>query len=314
MQPITYFPPLEKAFGRMKRSLFKPFNFTKWLALAFTAWLANLCEGGNGGTGGGNFNLPSGQGGGGGPDFSSLTQKIGSTEIAIIVAVAVVVLLLAVTIGLVVTWINSRGKFMFLDNVVHNRALVADPWRRFHDLGNSLFLWRLGFFVVGLAAAMALGGLVLLAAGGFSGFGFASARNTIVTLLAILLAFVFVVAVAYVSLFLDSFVVPIMYKSNLTATAAWAAFLPWVERCFGPLFLYGLFVLAFWVAVGLCVVAAGLFTCCVVFLLLIIPYVGTVILLPVLVTYRSFSLEFLAQLDPGFEVFPGTREAATVGP
>jgi hypothetical protein len=40
-------------------------------------------------------------------------------------------------------------------------------------------------------------------------------------------------------------------------------------------------------------------TCCIVGL----PYVGTVILLPLYVTYRIFSLEFLAQFDPEFDVF-----------
>jgi len=34
-----------------------------------------------------------------------------------------------------------------------------------------------------------------------------------------------------------------------------------------------------------------------------LPYVGTVILLPFYVTYRLFSVEFLAQFDPGFDLF-----------
>ncbi len=44
---------------------------------------------------------------------------------------------------------------------------------------------------------------------------------------------------------------------------------------------------------------ACLLTCCIV----AFPYVGTVILLPILVTYRLFSVEFLAQFDPGFDLF-----------
>jgi len=40
-------------------------------------------------------------------------------------------------------------------------------------------------------------------------------------------------------------------------------------------------------------------TCCIV----VLPYVGTVILLPIWVTYRLFSVEFLAQFDPGFDLF-----------
>jgi len=36
--------------------------------------------------------------------------------------------------------LRSRGKFMFLDNVVHDRAEVSQPWQDFRRLGNSLFL------------------------------------------------------------------------------------------------------------------------------------------------------------------------------
>ncbi len=47
----------------------------------------------------------------------------------------------------------------------------------------------------------------------------------------------------------------------------------------------------------------GFATCCLGFLLLAIPYVGTVLLLPLLVAYRYLSLEFLAQFDPSLDVF-----------
>jgi|GEM_PF-5006444 hypothetical protein len=41
--------------------------------------------------------------------------------------------------------------------------------------------------------------------------------------------------------------------------------------------------------------------------LLALPSVGTVVLLPVHVTYRLFSLAFLAQFDPGLDL-AGLRE------
>jgi hypothetical protein len=37
--------------------------------------------------------------------------------------------------------------------------------------------------------------------------------------------------------------------------------------------------------------------------------VGTVILLPVWVTYRLFSVEFLAQFDPGLDLFAPLQPA-----
>ena len=57
------------------------------------------------------------------------------------------------------------------------------------------------------------------------------------------------------------------------------------------LLLYILFAIVFAIAC--------LLTCCV----LALPYIGTVLLLPIIVTYRILSLEFLAQFDPGFDLF-----------
>jgi len=111
------------------------------------------------------------------------------------------------------------------------------------------------------------------------------------------------VAVVYASLFLNAFVVPIMYRHNLSAMAAWRAFLPWLSAQPASFFLYGIFVLLLFVGAGIAICAVGLVTCCIAFLLLAIPYVGTVVLLPLLVAYRYLSLEFLAQFDPGLNVF-----------
>ena len=107
------------------------------------------------------------------------------------------------------------------------------------------------------------------------------------------------IVAAFVALLLEAFVIPIMYKYELKATEAWRYFLPWLKSRPLPFFLYGLFVLVLGL---LFVVFFGLLcvlTCCIVAL----PYVGTVILLPIWVTYRLFSLEFLAQFDPGFDLF-----------
>ena len=47
-----------------------------------------------------------------------------------------------------------------------------------------------------------------------------------------------------------------------------------------------------------------LVTCCCAGCLMALPYLGTVLLLPVLVFKRSYSLYFLAQFGPEYDVFP----------
>ena len=68
-----------------------------------------------------------------------------------------------------------------------------------------------------------------------------------------------------------------------------------------------------WKYLGIVVAALCLVTCCIV----LIPYVGTVILLPAWVLYRIYSVEFLAQFHPDFDVFTGvpavTDETELIG-
>ena len=297
---VDYVAPLRRAWARMKGILFRPFDLGTWLVIGFSAWLAGLAGGGGGG--GFRFNPSRGHV----PSLHVRQALRGAWEhlrahpnwLALIVVAAAV---LAVIV-LLLLWISSRGKFVFLDNVVHGRARIAEPWRRFAQRGDSLFFWRLGFVIACIVAVAAVGTLAVVSAGGFAGFGFANVRAATITVLAVLAAFVLGVACAYVSIVLDGFVVPVMYRDGVGAVEAWRRLLPWIEANFGSFLLYGLFLLGLAVALGVGVVVAGLLTCCVGLLLVALPYVGTVILLPFLVTYRAFSLEFLAQFDPGFAI------------
>ncbi len=296
---IGYVEPLGAAWRRARAILFRPFEARTWLVLGFAAWLAGLMEG----IGGGGARL-------GIPKRSTLRHGVESVSLAWedllehpwVAALLVAGVITAAAVALLLLWVSSRAKFVYLDNVVTGRAAIGEPWRRTRHLGTSLFLWRLGFFGISLAVAAILALLFYFVAGGWQGWRFATTRTSLITALAALAFLFFFIAVALVTLFLDSFVVPLMAHANLTAGAAWAAFLPWLEAHTGAFVLYALFVLALWVGVGLAVLAAGFATCCVVFVLVALPYLGTVALLPVHVTYRLLSLAFLAQFDPGLDL------------
>jgi hypothetical protein len=59
------------------------------------------------------------------------------------------------------------------------------------------------------------------------------------------------------------------------------------------------------------VLAAFVVTCCIACCLVIIPYIGTVLLLPLLAFTRSYSLYYLAQYGPHYDVFPPAPPAPT---
>lgn len=305
---IGYMDPLYRAWERMKRDLFQPFDPAKWMVVAFTSFLAGLVGGQWGGSGHSTSKTVGNLDPRNFMDFPSTAFQWLTYHPGWFLLILIVLFFLA-ALAVLLTWLSSRGKFMFLDNVVHNRAEVVLPWQRFKAPGNSLFAWRICFGLICLALVVALfvTGFVLFAAG-FSrdlaaGFLFLPILGMSFLFLAVM------VLAAYISLFLDSFIVPLMFRYDLSATQAWKRFLPLLKQYPGNFLLYGLFVAAMFFVVATGIVLAGCFTCCIGFILLIIPYIGSVILLPLTYTYRCLSLEFLGQFGPEFRI-PGETETS----
>lgn len=305
---IELLAPLGRAFDRMSRALFHPFDPAKWFVVGFSCWLARLLSGlGSGGawSGGGGQAQSAEAVAWGGAAAGTAGFEDWAPLLALPLVGCVVVVVLAVI--LVLLWLSSRGHFLFLDQVVHDRTAIREPWREHGRQGDSLFLWRLGFGVATLfVAALALLPL-LFALAPWAEDG--APPEVLPVVLSLLLLLAVVVALLYVHLFLIDFVVPIMYRERIGAVAAWRRFSPLFGRHPGHFLLYGLLVLGLRIGVGLGVVAVGFATCCLGFLILLIPYVGTVVLLPVHYTFRAYSLELLAQHGPGFDLWPEGRTA-----
>ena len=65
-----------------------------------------------------------------------------------------------------------------------------------------------------------------------------------------------------------------------------------------------LFQIVLGLATGIVIVIAFLATCCIACCVMMLPYLGTVLLLPILVFKRSYSLYYFAQYGPPYDVFP----------
>jgi len=294
------------AFRRMGRTLFQPFDLRKWFVLGFCAWLAQLCESGGpnfnftvpGGGGGGSG--PSGGGGGTGPSPGGGIGNWFEDHVVLIVFLAVLALLAIVALGLLVLWLSSRGKFMFLDGVVYNRGAVVEPWRRYRRLANSLFGFRLAF---GLAVVAVLAVLVA-ACLGLAWVDILREAFGPAALLAIVIGglgfFGIVAAASIVSALLDDFVVPVMYLRGRRVLEAWSVFYRELGR--GHFWVFVLFYVMKFV-LGLAVAVLALVAMCLTCCLAALPYIGTVILLPVLVFMRCYSLSFIEQHGPWWPVF-----------
>ena len=197
---------------------------------------------------------------------------------------------------------------MFLDNVVRDRAEVVKPWKQFNTLGNSLFFWRLiyGFIVFGLVVTFFVFAFIRLAQM-YDEFGYSHIPILFIVQM-VLLFLLFLIIFCYISMFLDNFVVPIMYKNNIKVLSAWWSFIQLFTKHFLYFLLYGLMIFVLTIAVIILIIFFGLFTCCLGFLLLIIPYIGSVVTLPIAYTFRALSLEFLAQFGDEYVIFEEMKQ------
>jgi len=71
----------------------------------------------------------------------------------------------------------------------------------------------------------------------------------------------------------------------------------------GHFILYFLFQIILGLAIGVLVLTAVLATCCILGCALAIPFLGTVLKLPIHVFRRSYSLYYLAQYGEEYDVF-----------
>jgi hypothetical protein len=297
--------PVSPAFERMKLMLFRPFDFGKWFVIGFCAWLAYLGEAGSGFPGG-NFNTGN-HSQGTGPDFRHGLEQARSfvlNNLDWIVPVAAIVIFLCLALGVVFLWLNSRGKFMFLHCVALNKAEVIEPWDKFEHEGNSLFWFRIVLSLIAAVLTLPLLATIAVLILRMIYHGEPDLTGIVAAACLALVFFALAIVFAIIKKFTVDFVVPIMFLRGGKCRAAWKEFYGLLLANSGQFVLYILFQIVLSMAIGAIVFGAIIITCCIAGCLMALPYLGTVLLLPVLIFKRAYPLYYLAQFGPQYDVFP----------
>ena len=312
---ISVTEPVSPAIERVKNVLFRPFNFDKWLAIGFCAWLANMVGSGM------NFNYhppTSRQHFGNNFHTNSPEQFFGNIrqEMAVnlywIIPLAIFGLLIGIALGLLFLWLSSKGRFMFLHCIVKNKAEVKKPWHKYNSEVNSLFKFKIVMMLIGFAATLLILAPVIII--------FATSSHNMGALL--LLPFIFcfplfiavVICMGLINVFTKDFVVPIMFMHRIKCTEAWRHFLTILKVHKSHFFIYILFRILIGIVIGtittICSLILVFCTCCAYCCISIIPFLGgiitTVVFLPLPSFVRSYSLYYLRQFGPDYDIFAGS--------
>jgi hypothetical protein len=306
--------PISPAIERVKLLLFRPFDLGKWFVIGFCAWLATLGQRG----GGLNFNYNRrSQLHFTGEDLREWFEHARDyvmNNLNWLLPLTIVLVVFAIAAGVAILWVRCRGTFMFLHCVALNKAEIAVPWNKYAAASNSLFAFRLVLGLISIVPLLPIFAVMLV-----TFFRLInqtpSLRQIFLGLLPLGLMF-FAVGIFFfvIRKLTVDFVVPIMFLRGSKCVSAWSEFLGLFSLNVGRFIVYLLFQIVLGILVIMIVLAAFVATCCIACCLMIIPYIGTVLLLPVLAFTRSYSLYYLAQYGPHYDVFPPTPAPTPLAP
>ena len=298
---VSVINPITPAFERVKLILFRPFDLGRWFIIGFCAWLAYLGSGGGSGGGShGNFPLDNRSEA---REAVNQTKEFIVTNLYWIVPVAAFLIIFGIVLWLALTWLSSRGRFMFLYCVAHNKAEVKNPWRKFREHANSLFVFRIVLSLIGFIIIILPVVFMIVLIGIMVSAGEPSVAPIVGVVFLVLSIICISICLGLVGKFTMDFVVPIMFLRSRSVTAAWREFLDILSVNKARFLLYVLFQIVIGIVIGAIVVVGACCTFCCLACFLAIPYIGTVVFLPVLIFKRAYSLYYLQQYGPQFDVF-----------
>ena len=186
---------------------------------------------------------------------------------------------------------------MFVECLMENKTALAESWQNNDREAMSLFWWFNVFYsVVFLVILLAGAGMFLILYHGGEWRSFGDAWPQLAALGAALLACM--LATAAVSLYLEDFVVPLMWVRRIQVMEAWRAFFDHFRNQPGAFLLYLLIRLGLSLGASVVLLLGTCLTCC----LAALPVIGQALLLPLYVGLRMYPVLVLAQVEPALRL------------
>ncbi|PYS71079.1 MAG: hypothetical protein DMF73_11485, partial [Acidobacteria bacterium] len=214
-----------------------------------------------------------------------------------------VFIVLVFAVMILFAWLRARGRFIFVDCIVKNRGAIVEPWREFREQGNSYFLLALlvGCITIVIASVASLPFMLPI----IRGVTFLHLHDVYLICMIVLWAVVLLLLIlAWV--LVSHFMVAVMYRQRCRAGQAFRTAISLIWNYPGEITFYCLFWILLGITSAIAACAVILATCCIA----LIPYIGTVILLPLVVCLRAFGLCFIRQFGSDYDVWAAVPEAS----
>ncbi|MFA6716893.1 MAG: hypothetical protein WC082_04400 [Victivallales bacterium] len=315
MYNIECFAVFKRAFRHMTEILFRPFDIVKWFVLGFSAWLATMFNSAG-------FRFEDDEKSrkvglalrdiflGDGSFVGRICRyfQIEESIFWLIISGTVALMLFMIAVTLILLWISSRFKFIFINNLANDNTEIADAWTRFKEPGNSafrwLFAWGAAVSLISVTFFIIMTAIIYPLANEFSGTGNISISGLLV-LMFVAAIYLFIVSFMLIGLYLfNEFVLLIMFRRNMHARSALREFMKLLGAA--PLTFLKFIILQILVSIA-CFIVVAVFiicTCCIAAKPLFVPYIGTVLLLPVFVFQRLQAMELMAAFGDEFSPYP----------
>lgn len=283
--------PLDQALQRVKVILFRPFLFATWLRFGFIIFLSTLF-----GTGFGfryGFSRESSP-----ADIAHDLSHV--LENPVLVAVGIVIIIIFVVIAVIFAYLRSRGDMMLVRAAALNHPVIGDNWRAVRPLADSLFLFRIVLFFIGL---LVLGSLAAVTVISSMSLIRDNTNDFVIWFFAVwpfLMAFLLIGATLWtIGMLLHDFVIPFMYQFNEPVTAAWRRFFMVSKLNIGPVLLFYVVRGLYGLLLGIIMFFIGCITCCIGFL----PYINQTLFSPLYLFDRLYSMYAVSSLGPAYDLF-----------
>ncbi|MFH1835763.1 MAG: hypothetical protein ABH851_06210 [Methanobacteriota archaeon] len=311
-----------KSVEKTSDLLFKSFNLKFWLKLALVVFLIN-------GSVGNGLNLRF-------YEFDS-----GNFDLMQYLPILIVITLLLVLIVVFFTFIGNVAVFVFLDSVLKRSVKLVDGLYENLGRGLKLFLFMICLSIIFIVFTGILFIPLILILQLLSG-GLKFALILVYGFIASIILFTALIFLSVVGLFTVDFVVPLMYSKGEGILDSWKSLFAVIKKNQGQFVMYVIARILLGIATGILSAISGFILVFIPFFIIgiivavisesgnllfsnpailvssgmiifliamVLGYLMSIILLPIYVFYRYFSLIFIGKIIPELEFFKGKKEA-----